>query len=84
MSYQNLPIRLLPCWAMLKWEVEYNVCIEWDSMPFTVKHNLIVNKKVETFSILDEELAKFNGRFHMEHLLFESEASYTLFLLRWS
>lgn len=80
MSYQNLPNRLLPCWAMLEWEVE----IAWDSMPFTVKQNLIANKKAETFSILNEELAKFSGKYSGEYLFFESDAHYTMFLLRWS
>ena len=81
MSYQNLPNS---CWAMLKWEVEYNVCIHWESIPRTVRRNLIANKKAETFSIIDEELAKFSGKYSMEHLFFESDAHYTMFLLRWS
>lgn len=63
---------------------EYEVCIEWDCMPITVKHNLIVNKKAEKFSVLNEELSKFNGEYRGERLFFKTAAAYTWFVLRWS
>jgi hypothetical protein len=62
-----------------------NMEIRWVDLPSTVRLNLWVEAESHAieWTWLDTELKTFNAHTQSSSIIFESEANYAMFLLKW-